>query len=391
MKFIHFSDLRLGSFAESGFGWEEKRDTEIKENLEHLFETAEDEGTQLVLIAGGLFSTLPVESELRMVRDIFGAHQSIEVVIIAGETDPIYPSSPVRSFIWPKNVHFVLSKSVERIVLNNIDTEVYASSFVEDGTAKVEEYVKKASEKVESEAIKIALIWVNPDADDDFSQHSSGSKQHSSGSKQHSSGSKQHSSVLAELSSRLSGSEFSYVALGGPNKYREITKDLIYASGSLEPEDANDKGAHGIIRGEILPETGRLHNISFEEMASGSYVTLNVKINSQAYASEVNDKIAQEIEKRGENNIYSLHILGMRNPDENLDLGKLKGKYRIRSILDTTEPDYDYAKLFKEHPQDMIGFFIRNVAGRKNEMSAVEKRAMFYGIDALLSTSDEES
>ncbi len=37
----------------------------------------------------------------------------------------------------------------------------------------------------------------------------------------------------------------------------------------------------------------------------------------------------------------------------------------------------------------MIGFFIR--ALKKDEMSEVEKKALYYGINALLRTTDERS
>ena len=45
--------------------------------------------------------------------------------------------------------------------------------------------------------------------------------------------------------------------------------------------------------------------------------------------------------------------------------------------------------LFAEHPSDMIGFYIQ--ALKKPDMSPVEKKALFYGIHALLLTTDERS
>ncbi|MBO4990636.1 MAG: metallophosphoesterase, partial [Firmicutes bacterium] len=50
---------------------------------------------------------------------------------------------------------------------------------------------------------------------------------------------------------------------------------------------------------------------------------------------------------------------------------------------------YDFSALFAEHPSDMIGFYIR--ALEKPDMSPVEKKALFYGIHALLLTTDERS
>lgn len=363
MKFLHLSDVNLSNFAESDFGWEEDRERETKENLTRLLTRAEEDGIDLIMITGGLFSHEPVTSELEEAGDIFSHHPSIEIVIIAGGSDQIFPSSPLRSFIWPKNVHFVLSNEVERIVLESINTEIYASSVVNRATAPLSDFLSKASEKVESEGIKLSMIYEDPKKDQDFNGILSG----------------------------FEGSDFSYVAVGGPQKYTEIKKDLIYASGALEDKALGERGTHGIIKGEIPLLTGRLSWIKFEEMAPGLFVTLNVKINSKANMKEISDSIESEIKKRGKNNIYLLNIKGMRNPDEKLNLNGISKKYRILKINDTSEPDYDYAKLFKDHPQDMIGFFISRVARKKERMSSMEKRAMFYGIDALISTSSGES
>ena len=77
----------------------------------------------------------------------------------------------------------------------------------------------------------------------------------------------------------------------------------------------------------------------------------------------------------------------MRDPDISFDLDALKLRFRIADIIDETEPQYDFSALFAEHPSDMIGFYIQ--ALKKPDMSPVEKKALFYGIHALLLTTDE--
>ena len=95
------------------------------------------------------------------------------------------------------------------------------------------------------------------------------------------------------------------------------------------------------------------------------------------------------MEKRGTDHIYRFRIRGMRDPETCFDLEALKLRYRITDIVDESEPQYDFSALFAEHPGDMIGFYIR--ALQKPEMSPVEKKALFYGIHALLLTTDERS
>lgn len=79
----------------------------------------------------------------------------------------------------------------------------------------------------------------------------------------------------------------------------------------------------------------------------------------------------------------------MRDPDISFDLDALKLRFRIADIIDETEPQYDFSALFAEHPSDMIGFYIQ--ALKKPDMSRWRKRLLFYGIHALLLTTDERS
>ena len=99
--------------------------------------------------------------------------------------------------------------------------------------------------------------------------------------------------------------------------------------------------------------------------------------------------MSHEIDKSGTDNIYRFRVRGMRDPDITFDLDSLLLRYKISDILDESEPEYDFSALFAEHPSDMIGFYIR--ALQKPDMSPVEKKALFYGIHALLLTTDERS
>jgi|MGYP000043093843 exonuclease SbcD len=79
----------------------------------------------------------------------------------------------------------------------------------------------------------------------------------------------------------------------------------------------------------------------------------------------------------------------MRDPDIEFDLSSLQTFYRIAEVIDDTEPDYDFSALFAEHSSDMIGFFIQ--ALQNDDMGPVEKKALYYGVNALLHTTDERS
>ena len=99
--------------------------------------------------------------------------------------------------------------------------------------------------------------------------------------------------------------------------------------------------------------------------------------------------ISNEITKRGAGNIYRLRLRGLRDPDITFDLDVLKNRFRIVELLDESEPNYDFPRLFAEHPSDMIGFFVQELD--KPGMSALDRKALFYGVNALLRTTEERS
>ena len=137
------------------------------------------------------------------------------------------------------------------------------------------------------------------------------------------------------------------------------------------------------------PEIGQVTTLDFIPMAKLRYIPLIVRVTPDTTNTELYLKIAHEIEQRGNDNIFRFKVQGMRDPDISFDLDALKLRFRIADIIDETEPQYDFSALFAEHPSDMIGFYIQ--ALKKPDMSPVEKKALFYGIHALLQTTDERS
>lgn len=159
--------------------------------------------------------------------------------------------------------------------------------------------------------------------------------------------------------------------------------------GSPEPLDKTETGVHGAYYGEINPVTQKVETLKFLPLCRSQYIPLAVNISPNTTNMELEIKISQEIERRGRHHIYRFRIRGMRDPEMEFDLENLTSKFRIGEIIDESEPQYDFSALFAEHPSDMIGFYIR--ALQKPDMSPVEKKALYYGIHALLRTTDERS
>ena len=184
-------------------------------------------------------------------------------------------------------------------------------------------------------------------------------------------------------------SPFSYIALGHIHKPHIVGEGKMAYCGSPEPLDLTETGAHGYYAGEVHPLTRKLTSLQFIPAASLQYIPLAVNVSKDTTNGELSDRIAREIENRGQQNIYRFRLKGMRDPDIEFDLEQLSSRFRIAEILDDSEPQYDFSALFAEHSSDMIGFFIQ--ALQKENMSPVEKKALYYGVNALLRTTDERS
>jgi len=358
MKFMHLSEARLGLHSESGRSWEKERKEEIADTLKRAAQAAEDEKIDIVLIAGGLFAHRPVTAELEAANRVFAMHPGTVFVIIAGRSDVVKSNSPVLSFHWADNVHYVTGSSIEKICFPNISTVVYAASMTGDNEES--EQMIAANELPGPEdmdlPIRIALLY----------------------------------EPSFENASAFNCGGFSYVALGGLPVYTEVVRNKAYYSGGLEPEGMTDIGAHGYIRGEISPVTGTVTSCEFVPMASASYVPLLVKINLAVTPEKFSEMIRREIEKRGTSNIYRIRITGHKLPGCSFDLSDLKARYRIADVIDESEPQYDFEGLFEQHQQDMIGYFISTLRRKGTDLPDIDKKAMFQGIDALIRTADDK-
>ena len=63
---------------------------------------------------------------------------------------------------------------------------------------------------------------------------------------------------------------------------------------------------------------------------------------------------------------------------------------RIAEVIDETEPQYDFNALYDEHPYDLLGYYINRIRRDKRELTELDRKAMYYGIDALLRTSGKD-
>ncbi len=356
MKFIHTADIHWGMVPDSDRPWGKKREQAIRLTLQTIVEEARENHVDLLLISGDLFHRQPLARDLKEVNYLFATIPGTRVVIIAGNHDRVRRSSALLSFKWSPNVTYFMDEDLSSVYFEDLNTEVFGFSYhnpeiLEDRTAQFT--------IPNTHRNKILMIH-------------GGDAKH-----------------LPFDKNAVAAMPFSYIALGHIHKPAVLIENKMAYPGSPEPLDLTETGAHGFFMGELDEISGRVTSLEFRPISQAQYIPLVVSVTPATTNLELSQLIADEIRKRGAGNIYRFRIKGMRDPDIEFDLDFLAGQWNIVEILDESEPQYDYHALFAEHPSDMIGFYIR--ALHKEDMSPVEKKALHYGIHALLMTKDERS
>lgn len=356
MKFIHIADVHWGMNPDNDKPWSRERAQAIKDTFAEVIRQAKLRDVDCLFISGDLFHRQPLLRDLKELNYLFSTIPTVSVVIIAGNHDRIRANSALVSFHWCPNVTWLMDETLTSVYFEHLNTEVHGFSY---HTTEITEPLLANQLAPITPRIHILLA---------------------------------HGGDAAHLpldKTALSDSGYSYTALGHIHK-PELAPDHSYAyPGSLEPLDRTETGAHGMIVGEISPATRRVTSLEFVPLAKVQYIPLIVHITSATTNAELISRITEEIEKRGTENIYRFRLRGMRDPDIEFDLQSLMHRMQIADVIDESEPQYDFSQLFAEHPSDMIGFYIN--AFQKEDLSQVEKKALYYGIDALLRTKDERS
>lgn len=356
MKFIHIADVHYGMNPDSGKPWSRERAQAIRDTFSEVIHQAKVLDVDLLLIAGDLFHRQPLTKDLKEVNYLFSTIPSVRVVLIAGNHDCIRPNSALTSFRWSPNVTWLAQETMQQVRFEDIRTVVHGFSY---HSPELPRPLLDEVEAPEDSDVHILLAHGGDANHVPFDKNG------------------------------LAGAGFAYTALGHIHKPELLPEKRMAFPGSPEPLDKTETGEHGMVVGEIHPTTKELLYLRFVPLARAQYVPLVVNVTKKTTNTELISLIQNAIQKRGSDHIYRFRIRGMRDPDIEFDLEALDSRLRIVEIVDESEPQYNFSQLFAEHPSDMIGFYIR--ALEKESMSPVEKKALYYGIHALLRTTDERS
>ena len=356
MKFIHVSDIHIGMSPDPTMFWSEDRANDIRSTFSNVINKCKDEEADLLLISGDLFNHQPVTEDLDYVNNLFKTIPQTQVAIIAGSADHIKHSSPILNYKFADNVYYFLDKTDFSFRVLNKTVVVHGFSYYSlEDSAPIINSITPADDK----NIHILLAY---------------------------GGDSNHSPFDVN---KLMEKNFSYVALGSSHNFQPVIENKAYYAGSPEPLSSSDAIDHGIIIGEINDNTRLVQNIKFEKIAKVAYIPINIKINGSNDEEDIVEIVVREVIKLGAQNIFRIKITGLRNPDLEITREMFSQKIRISEIIDNSTPKYDFVKLSSEHPQDMIGAFIRKMTTNSAELSDIEKRALYLGTHALIKTSEK--
>ncbi|MCD7868068.1 MAG: DNA repair exonuclease [Clostridiales bacterium] len=349
MRFIHLADVHLGAVPDRGCSWSEEREKEIWETFRRVIADIRRNPVDLLFVAGDLFHRQPLLRELREVNYLFSTIPDTRIYLMAGNHDPISRESFYNTFVWEPNVVFFREETLTCVKDEKLDVYVYGLSYHH---REIREALYEKAEPRREEGMHILLAH-------------GGDREH-----------------IPLNVSALSAKGFDYIALGHIHKPQVLLRDRAAYSGALEPIDRNDLGPHGYIEGRVV--NGRLRT-EFIPFASRSYQQLILSLHEETTQLSLEDAMKTEIFRRGGQNIYRVILQGLRSPDLFLIPEKLKKLGNVTEVLDESSPAYDMQALYQRYSGTLIGDYIGWFLN--HGMNETEKKALYYGLQALLETS----
>mgnify|MGYP005770134991 CR=1 FL=1 len=354
MRFIHTADIHLGAAPDKGSPWSGKREQEIRESFYRLLDLANDEGIELLLIAGDLFHRPPLKRELKELNYRFESMFQTRVVMMPGNHDFLGPASNYNGFEWADNVTFFGKESMQRKHFPKWDLWVYGLGYCHREIKKpLYDHVRPGDEP--GTHILLAHGGDEKHIPIDFKQ--------------------------------LCAAGFDYAALGHIHKPQVIVPDRIAYSGSLEPTDRLDVGQRGYILGEIEDTLHPQVSTQFCPFSVREYKNIRIPSDVDMTLGKLEETLKRLIGSEGSQHIYNICLQGFRDPDIRFDEDVLMKLGNIASVKDETLPWFDFDQLYADNRDNLIGRFI----GKVREMPMDDKRRqqiLTVGIQALYSQED---
>ncbi len=247
MEFIHISDVHYKMALTIGSA------KDIEDSLLSVVDVCNERQSELLLISGDLFHTIPSLGQLREMDYIFKKLVYTKVIIIAGNHDYIVAGGAYDSFEFESNT-YVFKPGQERLNGSEIgiNADVYGVSY-EGINMEDKKDLAYFEENFVLDEGKVNILLLH-----------GGTK-----------------NQLDINFKEFACSKFDYVALGHIHKPQIISENAAYA-GSLFPLDRTEMGEHGYIIGridEMSAYAGRRTSLEFVPSAKVKYEEITVELN----------------------------------------------------------------------------------------------------------------
>ena len=349
IRFIHLADVHLGAVPDRGCPWSHEREEEIWETFRRVIASVRRDPVDLLFIAGDLFHRQPLLKELKEVNYLFSTIPETRVFLMAGNHDHIERDSFYKGFDWEPNVTFFDREEKVCVRIPELHTFVYGMSYERQ---EIRESLYNDWKPEEEKGFHVLLAH-------------GGDEKH----------------IPMDMK-RIAEAGFDYLALGHIHKPQAVIRGKALYPGALEPIDRNDTGKHGYIQGCF--DQGRIR-LKFIPFARREYQNLLLTMEAETTQYKLEEMLKNQVMERGYQNIYRLILQGWRSPELILLTERLKKLGNIVEVLDESRPFYDLAELHKKYAGTLIGDFVEYFMDR--ELTVVEEKALYHGLQALLETS----
>lgn len=388
MKFIHIADVHLGVTPDAGMPWSETRSRDIWNSFRLVIEQARMQQVDLLLIAGDLFHRQPLKRELKEIAAWFAEIPDTEIVLIAGNHDYLHPKSYYRSFDWPENVHFMMTRDLTAVHLNRIHTTVWGCSFWEQEDSRAV-YHREVLQRVLQNK---NMVSTYQETEYDVSL-ARGAAARNTDSGQSGQGRKNFQILLGHggddrhhpfRANDIAEAGFDYAAFGHIHKAAQLIPGKVVMAGSLEPADCNDFGPHGFWMGEL---TERGTSVSFYPIKKCEYMQQEINVTPELSAYAVAELVRQELQKREPYQISHIILRGYRDAETELPLDEIAQMERVARVVDETEPDYQFDLLKQKYDGTLLQKYIEVMEQCPN--LELQKKALYYGVQAMLDAAED--
>lgn len=366
MRFIHLSDIHLGkcfSATRYGAGFASQRKAELLQTFARVIDFANKNLIDFILCAGDLLDEeyLSIE-DLRNINTVIDQLQRGKMIVISGNHDPQTPQSIYRKIPWTSKL-CLCPPGFGSVSLMKPNVMVHYHSW---DTKEIREHL--LDEANFELAGQYNILMLHGDCTSN----------------------KKESVYFPIDLDQLKKLGFHYIALGHIHKSAQLA-DNIWYSGSLEPLNFGETGQHGFLICEVEGERTRSRFVPF---ASREYATLQIEVSPEESESTICDRIGSEIIRENPQNIYQITLVGRHNALAGLNIPAMEDSLREKdfccALEDKSIPDYDISALYRENRSNIIGDFISSF-GAPEQLSTLERKALDYGLRALLSQKEGES